>query len=136
MWVAAEVLDGPKFMNSTAHAKLLADSGELRDRPSRYAALAKAGVREYEITEEVLRIIQGTRSENGVSATSELQPSEYQDVKRSLEQGLDSKPPPKRRQKEATPIDPRVKELKEANEKRMAALRVMKKNSRRHRNLC
>ena len=74
-WFTEEQLAGPRCFNSAAHAKLL--TADLPSQPSRYASMAKAGVLEYQLTEELYREMTGKRSEAGVSSESELKVYEY-----------------------------------------------------------
>ena len=60
-WVTQSVLGGPRYFNDAMHADILVKPGEMQERPSRHAALAAHGVKEYKITSEIFRAIEGKK---------------------------------------------------------------------------
>ena len=136
MWATKEQLEGPRFFNSAAIVKILLENEELESKPSRYPSLASLGYLEYRVTEDILRQMNGTRSESGVKASTDVTCDEYTTIKTSLEGAVGVPASKRKAAARDVQIDPRIKELREACGKLAATLRQVKKRHRRVRNVC
>ena len=126
-WITNEQLAGPHYLNSLAHAEIITAAGDLEEQPSRYPSLASKGIKEYRVATEILRSLQGAKSESGVSASSELKSSEYVEAKASIDNGF-GKPAARRATKQEKPAEgPLAKEVKDTLAKRSSLLRQMKR---------
>ena len=127
-WVLESELGGPRFLNSADHAKKIIESGDLQSRPSRFAALAAAGVCEYLLTTELVEYVKGLRKEAGVECSSDLKTDEYNYVLEGLDNSFDKPPRPVKKAKVTKPVEQWQKDLKDLNAKKGLAFRTLKKN--------
>lgn len=127
-WMTEEQLAGPRGLNSASHAKILTSSSELPERPCRYACLAKAGVKEFKVTEEMYNRITGIKKTIGAEGVAELKDSEFNSVVASLESNSSDMNKQVAKAK-ATPKapDPKKKELAMQNTKLGTSLRALKR---------
>ena len=98
-WLTAEQL--VDYFKSRPHARAVIDGKELRERLSKFKALAAMGICEYMgfliiyeemppnyyITDEMHIRIDGKREENGVRAVAQLKPNEFAEVADSIKEG-------------------------------------------------
>ena len=69
------------YLNHKTHAQALCASGELPDRPHKYACLRKLGVAEYQLTQEILQMCNGTSNTAEVSTKAEIDADTYETVR-------------------------------------------------------
>lgn len=124
-WITVDQLGGAQFLNNPQHADMVARSGELDERPHRFKCLADAGVKEYRMSQSVLKKLLGSKEEAGVEAECDLKTTEYEEVRASMAKGLGSKP--KKVVKKEKVADPDLKALRDMNSKKGAALRALKR---------
>ena len=108
---------------------MLVKSGELNERMSRCTVLAHAGVREYQLTTELMECMQDSSKYVVVEGTAELKADEYAAVKGSMDQGLGKSANKQRNWKPIVETDPNIKELRDTNTKRSTALKQLKKTA-------
>ena len=89
MWWTREELGGPKGLNSMANADILIKSGTLESRPHERAALAAAGVVQYQWAETKTEKSTGYRDEASTYGEVELKSDEYKQVQRHIVSSLD-----------------------------------------------
>ena len=71
-------------LKSDDDAKLLCESGDLKDRPHEFASLAAKGLKQYYYTADEHLAEAGTIKESGVQAKAELTPMQFQEVKEDI----------------------------------------------------
>ena len=81
-WLTEEQL--VDYSKSRPHARAVIAGKELRERPSKFKALAAMGICEYYITDEMHIRMKGKREEKGVRAVAELKPNEFAEVADSI----------------------------------------------------
>ena len=122
-------------MNEPSHARILIESGELMEQPSKYKGLAAQGIMEYKVSSLIMRNIEGKRRECGVKSTSELKSEEASEVRESIQSAVVTHDDGPRRvvKKNVKKKDdaPEAAALKKANSRFQAALRALKKASDR-----
>lgn len=132
-WVILSVLGGPKMLSNMEMATKLANSGELPSRPCKFKTLAAEGVLEYQVTDEMQQIIDGTRRKAGVSSKADMTTDEAKETKADIvatsaqvAEGLGSRRPSRKPSTVKVEV-PGLKELKVENGKKESALRALKR---------
>lgn len=128
LWLTEEQLGSAQFLNSTAQAKVLCESGDLTSREHENPSLAALGIKQYMYVDKKVRREDGTTEIAGVSATtSELTTENYNEVREHIA-GSFGKPaqkrkaPPRPKEEES----PEVKKFKAECGSRTVALRKCK----------
>ena len=84
VWITKEQLSCPSFMNSTSHAELMVDSGNMPSRRSKYKALADAGILEH-AHEVDIELCKKLLTEGIISkAQCEIDPTDQEQVNEHL----------------------------------------------------
>ena len=119
-----ELVDAVK---SKTNAQILVDNDELPSRPSRYASLAAAGVKEYHYISSKGVRADGSREEAGTSSRAELTADEYKQVTHDVAASVDNGCSLKRKPvKPKTPETEEQKRFKAALQLRGSAIRRCK----------
>ena len=92
IWVTVDEYGGPRFLNNMEHAKIAVSV--LQDRLHENAALAAAGVKEYDVTKVWREYCNRTKETFAVTVDAKITASEYQEVANAM--ATDGEPPKKK----------------------------------------
>ena len=126
VWLTQAQLESAAWLNSSAHAEALVESGELEERPHEYEVLARQNVKQFKFSHSLLSKITGHKQEAGTEAKAELTSKQYvevtEDLSKSLGKPVKRKQPPKQKEPESE----ECKKLKATNQRRSSTLRKYK----------
>jgi hypothetical protein len=124
-WVTEAQLGGPLYLNDTAAAKIMVESGELQSRPHESQALAAEGAKQYYYSAAVDVSEAGIKEHAGVSTSAELNANEFQEVRDHITNNF-GKAGKRKTSKPKEPETEASKRLKAAATLRCASLRKLK----------
>ena len=125
-WITEEQMGGSKYLNSASHAKLVCDAKIFDVQDHEIEALAAAGVKQHRFSWSQLERTTGFRKEAGITATAELTPEEYAQMRDHMDQ--QRLEPQAKKAKTTTPkvLSEEEKQNRIANTAKSAGLRKLK----------
>ena len=126
-WLTFDQLAGPDWFASKDHATIVTESGDLEERDHELPSLAKKGVKQWKYQKSHEATIASHTESASVSASCELKPDEYDQLKEHMHSNFEKTP----NKRKLTPKPPAAdseakKQRREANNMRSARLRKLK----------
>ena len=110
-WLTQDQIAAPTRLNNAEHARMICESGVLRDQPHEFEPLALAGVRQYEWNDSWKSVTDAYEERTKIKATGDMSTSDFEAAQQHMDSelpGLQAGPAPVRTK--ATPKKVRTPE--------------------------